>query len=523
MAIIDWEQLDDDQKHVMRLAAEQSPLAFTSLWFQVSQGDKFVTNWHHHYYKWATTQLLESKATNIVINVCPGSTKTEYWSIHLPAFCFSKFERVRILNTSYSKDLVNENSERTRDLISSKDYQEVYDVELGKGKVDDWTIERNGKRKHHLLSRSAGGQITGVRGGYMGNSFTGYIAADDWDKPDDMFSETKRKKSQQRLSNTLRSRRAVSSTPIIFIQQRLHESDSTAFLLRGGMGVTVDLHITVPALINQEYIDALPTEELRQRAYSSVKDSKQINGYWSYWPEKDTIDDLMALQESDPYTFMSQYMQSPESLEGGIFKQQNFRFYNPHGEGDGEILPLPKFEYRFITADTAQKTKARNDFTVFAEWGYFEGRIYRLSYLRAKMEAPELRQMFESFCTSAYAKNSADNGNLRAIYVEDKSSGTGLIQELNRVLPVKITAVQRNIDKLTRAMDCQPHHAQGKVVLPYGDKDNFEFVLEVSSFTDNDSHKHDDQTDVMLDAIDVAIIAPLVKTRKIGVILPTRR
>jgi predicted phage terminase large subunit-like protein len=400
--------------------------------------------------------------------------------------------------------LVNENSERTRALIKSAEFQEFYDLGLGKDRVDDWTVEKDGKRLHQLFSRASGGQITGVRGGYMTEGFSGYVMADDWNKPDDMFSLTRRNKQNTRLNNTLRSRRATSETPFIFVQQRLHTDDSTSFLLSGKMGLNIDLHIEIPAIVNEEYLDSLP-DGIRERAYKDVSNTEKVSGYWSYWPAKESIHDLLALRESDPYTFASQYLQSPESLDGGVFNPDAFIYYGDDEEAD---IPTPVYyEYRFITADTAQKTKERNDFSVFAEWGVSNGVLYRLSYFRGKLEARELRQTFESFCNQAWSKNDNRNGNLRKIYVEDKSSGTGLIQEVSSRLPISITAVQRNTDKLTRAMDAQPHQASGKVALPYGDPHNFEFVQEVASFAADDSHKHDDQTDVMIDAINLELVA----------------
>lgn len=127
--------------------------------------------------------------------------------------------------------------------------------------------------------------------------------------------------------------------------------------------------------------------------------------------------------------------------------------------------------------------------------------IHRLSIQRGKMKADQLRRDFETFVKAAHYKNSAANGILRAVYVEDKSSGTGLIQEVDGKLPIRVTALQRDKDKLTRAMDVQAHHIAKKVALPYGDPANFEFVSEVASFAHDDSHKHDDQTDVMIDAL----------------------
>lgn len=499
---IEWESLSNGEKLVLAKAGEHSPLSFTSLWFNITQGETFRTNWHHHYFDYAATKLLNSEVKNVIINIPPGGTKTEFWSIHLPVYAKVKHNKVRILNTSYSGDLVNENSERARSLVKSSEFRELYSFEIGKDKVDDWTLEKNGKRVFQLFSRSSGGQITGVRGGYMGDGYTGHVQADDWDKIDDLFSESKRKKSHTRLVNTLRSRRAHSGTPFVAIQQRGHVDDSTAFLLSGGMGLKIDLHIKIPALISQEYIDQLP-DGIRERCIKSICHTKQVDGYWSYWPEKESIDDLIALRSAHPYTFSSQYMQNPEALDGGIFSADDFLYYGDEDEAD---LPIPRFTYRFITADTAQKTNTWNDWTVFAEWGVYENRVYRLNYQRERMDAKRLRIAFESFVNSCWKKNGHDFGNLRKILVEDKSSGTGLIQELQGKLPVRITPVPRERDKLTRALDVQGFHAEKKVVLPYGDVNNYEFISEVASFTADDSHKYDDQTDVMIDALNDTFI-----------------
>lgn len=504
---IEWDNLNDLERLALAAAGEHSPLAFTALWFNLTQGDSFHTNWHHHYYDWAAKKLFAGECQNIIINIPPGGTKTEFWSIHLPVYAMVKHRRVRILNTSYSKDLVNENSERSRALVKSAEFRTFYPFDIGKDKVDDWTLEKNGKRVHQLFSRPSGGQITGVRGGYMESGYTGHIQADDWDKMDDLFSETKRKKSHVRLVNTLRSRKAHSATPFVAIQQRGHVDDSTAFLLSGGMGLKIDLHIKIPALINEEYIESLP-EELRERCRRDVCESEKVGGYWSYWPKKESVKDLIALRDAHPYTFSSQYMQDPDTLDGGIFSSDDFVTYGDKSQGADIAMP-DQFEYRFITADTAQKTNTWNDWTVFAEWGVSKNPndpIYKLGYKRARMTAKVLRTEFEKFVLGCWDKNGAEMGNLRKVLVEDKSSGTGLIQEVEGRLPLKVTPVQRDRDKLTRALDVQSFHAAKKVAVPLGDEGNYEFMSEVASFTADDSHKHDDQTDVMVDALEEVFV-----------------
>lgn len=502
---IQWEALAPAERAALAKAGEASPLAFMALWFNVAHGEPLQINWHHHYFDWAVRQMLDGKVQNVVINIPPGGTKTEFFSIHLPAYVFATHKRSRILNTSYSKDLVTENSERARALLKSAEFGECYpQLKMGKDKMDDWTLERGGRRVHQLFSRSSGGQITGVRGGFIRPGYSGHVQADDWDKPDEMFSAIRRNRSHMRLTNTLRSRRACSTTPFLFVQQRLHAEDSTWYLTQGKMGLTVDLHVTIPAVVDSDYIMGLP-DGIRERALRDVCLSESVDGKWSYWPTKDSIHDLLALRDANPYTFASQYQQDPATLSGGIFDPEDFGYY---GEDDE---PLPHvLEYRFITADTAQKTNTWNDWTVFAEWGVAEGKLYLLNIQRERMDAKQLRRDFETFVKRAHKDNSGTRGNLRAVLVEDKSSGTGLIQEMSGRLPVPVTPVPRERDKLTRALDVQPHHAAGKVVLPYGVAENYEFVSEVGSFAADDSHRFDDQVDVMIDAMHYVFIEPHV-------------
>uniref|UniRef100_UPI0035632CD3 phage terminase large subunit n=1 Tax=Shewanella sp. TaxID=50422 RepID=UPI0035632CD3 len=225
---------------------------------------------------------------------------------------------------------------------------------------------------------------------------------------------------------------------------------------------------------------------------------------WSYWPEMEHIDQLLDLWDRSEYTFMSQYMQEPIALGGNIFDASWWQFYDLGTFNDG-INPA-FFEYRFITADTATKTKTYNDFSVMMEWGVYQGKVYAINMVRGKWEAPELRNVFSKFIDEAFDRNGSEWGNLRAAHVEDKASGTGLIQEVGRNSPCAIIAVQRNIDKLTRAMDTAPQIKMGKVVLPSNAPWITEFVSEHSTFAADDSHKNDDIVDNTMDAVDIGIM-----------------
>lgn len=512
----EFEDMTALERGMVKVLSYRDFLTFTRIWFNLMQGDKLRVNWHHHMFADLVDDIIWRRIQNRnwVINVPPGSTKTEFFSIHLPAYVNSlvnvgKLNRFRNLNLSFSNDLVIRNSVRTRDIIASHEYQSLFQCAFGVNQAQEWTVvDHRGKRLGETVSRSVGGQITGSRAGYIGEQFSGLINLDDPDKPADMLSEVKRKRQHDYMTGTIRSRRGDKSkdnaTPIICIAQRTHVDDTSGFLLSNGMGIKFE-HMRIPALITEEYINTLPDKH-KDLCWADIKESESVvvagQRYWSFWPENEDIGQLMDLWEIDEYTFLSQYMQEPIALSGRIFSADWIKYY-----GDEDNPTPPYFEYRFITADTATKTGTRNDFSVMCHWGVYLGNLYLLSMRRGKWEAPELEIEFRGLISEAWDMNKNQaSANLRAVLVEAKSSGIGLIQTVGRSSPVPITPVERNVDKLTRAMDCAPQIKAGRLYLPAGEDWVVAVAAELSMFSADDSHSHDDICDNIFDGINYAII-----------------
>ena len=81
--------------------------------------------------------------------------------------------------------------------------------------------------------------------------------------------------------------------------------------------------------------------------------------------------------------------------------------------------------------------------------------------------------------------------------IEDKASGTGLIQTL-KMEGVPVIPIQRSVDKFTRALDVLPQIEAGLVHLP---KDAPWMPAYIGEFSVFPNGKHDDQVDPTLDAI----------------------
>ena len=220
-------------------------------------------------------------------------------------------------------------------------------------------------------------------------------------------------------------------------------------------------------------------------------------------PDLHPIDKLLETKSNMSSFFWSAlYQQTPITLGGGIFKDEWWQYYDL----------CPDLTERNIYADTAQKTKQQNDFTVFECWGKSkQGKAVLVDMVRGKWEAPELLVQARAFWAKHIAATSGLNGTLRAFKVEDKVSGTGLIQTLKREgLPM--VGIQRNIDKVSRALDAAPMVESGNVLLPSNAPWLSDLLAEASAFPNG---AHDDILDPMFDAIaDVQMVRaqPSIRT-----------
>lgn len=191
-----------------------------------------------------------------------------------------------------------------------------------------------------------------------------------------------------------------------------------------------------------------------------------------------------------PGSWLSLYQQSPVLDGGNIVKAEWWRW--------GDVRP--KIKYRFITADTAQKTKTWNDYTVMQAWGFdYAGNMHLLDMFRARVEAPELRKIAEDFYNR---HNKIRFEPLRGMWIEDKSSGTGLIQELKRK-NLKVNEVPRPTDKVERSYNCGPEIKSGKIFLYRDVKDVDVIVDEASAAPDG---INDDAWDCTMTAIEITYL-----------------
>ena len=69
--------IDPVKLKAKRIKCEDEHLFFTRAFFLPRMGFKFLVNWHHEYIADAIDKVISGEIPNLVINVPPGSGKTE--------------------------------------------------------------------------------------------------------------------------------------------------------------------------------------------------------------------------------------------------------------------------------------------------------------------------------------------------------------------------------------------------------------------------------------------------------------
>jgi predicted phage terminase large subunit-like protein len=420
----------------------------------------------------------------VIVNLPPRCGKTDVWVKNLFSWVMINNPKARNIHTSYSTPLALDNSAAILKRLKCEEIVYLFGEIVSKDERarEKWKTKSGGG----MRAASSDSGITGFGAGLAlerdligtgspADGFGGLILVDDPLKPGEAGSDTQRSSVNSNFSGTLVSRRNNPNVPMVIIMQRVHEEDLSGYLLGGGFGDPEDwMHIKFPAVVGEES-NVLTTDE----------------GWDTIFPEKYSKEFMRTLKKYDPYTYAGQYQQEPAPLDGGIFKREWFGWYEE----------LPKLQSLAIYADTAMKAKENNDYSVFQLWGISKDRqsIYLVDQLRGKWEAPDLLKEAVEFWTRCNARGL---GRVTAFNIEDKSSGTGLIQQLRRErVPVK--EISRSDGKMTgdkevRARSASPMIAQGRVFLPKNAPWIGDYVHEFISFP---NAKHDDQVDPTCDAV----------------------
>ena len=413
-------------------------------------------NWHLEVIAAKLTAVREGKIRRLIINLPPRHLKSLMASIAFPAWYLGLVPTAQILCVSYGQELADKLARDCRGIMMSPWYRKIFPTRLAPHRqaVQEFITTRQGYR----LATSTGGVLTG-RGADI-------IVIDDPLKPEEALSDAQRQACNDWYDHTLYSRvndkrRGV----IIIIMQRLNEDDLIGHVL----GQEEWEILSFPAIAEKD-------EEHRIETILEPRRFIRRQGE-ALHPEREPLEVLDRIRRTiGEYHFAGQYQQSPAPLGGGLVKAEWFKRYR-HSE-----LPA-RFDRIVQSWDTANKATELSDFSVCTTWGVKGKELFLLAVFRQKLEYPALKRAVREQLGLFKAT---------VVLVEDKASGTQLIQELIRDGCHAVTRYQPTTDKVMRLHAQTALIENGFVRIPEDAPWLAEYLHELTVFPKG---KHDDQAD----------------------------
>src|SRR5437867_7557163 len=424
--------------------------------YELNPQAAFLTNWHIEVIAAKLAAVREGKIPRLIINLPPRHLKSLMASIAFPAWCLGHDPSAQILSVSYGQELADKLARDCRSIMMSPWYRRIFPTRLAPHRqaVQEFITTRQGYR----LATSTGGVLTG-RGADL-------ILIDDPLKPEEALSDARRNATNEWFLSTLYSRlNDKCRGAIVIIMQRLHEDDLVGHVL----GQEPWEVVSFPAIAEADEAHEIATiggpERFTRRQGEALH------------PAREPLATLEHIRRTiGEYNFAGQYQQSPAPLGGGLVKEAWFKRYGEHERPE-------RFERDLQTWDTANKATELSDFSVCTTWGVRGKNLYLLGLLRQRLEYPALKRA---------VREQQNQYRATEVLIEDKASGTQLIQELIADGCYGITRYQPMMDKIMRLHAQTAMIENGFVYIPEAAPWLAEYLHEMTVFPNG---KHDDQVD----------------------------
>lgn len=423
-----------------------------------------VWNWHIEYLCGVLQRIGEGVAKRqekefdyTIINVPPGSSKSTIVSEMYPIWCWTIDATQRFICGSYAATPAEDLAEKCYNIYISEKFRNLFPELRTKNAVGGKTHFKNGLRGERYTT-STGSGITGIH--------AHQLIVDDPMNPQIAASKVERERANKWLSETLSSRKVSHKvTAIIIVMQRLHEMDTTGYLLKK-TGLKIK-HICIPAEMSN---DVKPVY---------LRDF-YINGLFD--PERKSKEILISQKaELGSYGYSGQMQQRPSPDEGGIIKKEWFNI-STRTTFKATSSPI------HFQLDTAYTDDTSNDPSAIIAY-YKEGEnIFIVNVQSVWKEFPVFIIWVKNF---VFSNGYSDRSMIR---VEPKASGKSIVQQIKAGTSLNIKEDDPpKYDKITRLYEASPKIEAGRIFLHQATW-NESFIDQVTSFP---NAQHDDEVDCL--------------------------
>ena len=298
--------------------------------FSILTNRKYKPNWHHELIAEELEKAESGKADwKVLLLMCPPrSGKSELATINFPAWYLGKNPDKEIITASYSSELALGFGGKTRDIVSSPEYKQIF------GKVG----LKEDEQARAKWRTSAGGSYTstGIGGALTGRGADILVIDDPIKNREEAESKLTRDKHWNWFTSTAYTRLQPNGR-VIVILTRWHLDDLAGRLM-----------------LNAEFATRLKIMSFP--AIGERNDENRGQGE-ALWPQRYDIKELESIKRAiGTYDFGSLFQQRPILTENQEFKREWIKYRT---RKELEVLDTRNF----ITIDTAISKKDDADYT----------------------------------------------------------------------------------------------------------------------------------------------------------------
>lgn len=365
----------------------------------------------------------------VIVTVPPGHAKSDTVSVHGVCWFLLNWPDRNIALASYEHQKAAEWGRADREIIREVGPKMDVHLEPGASAAHRWKTTQGGG----LLCTGIGGPLTGYRAHAL-------FIDDPVKNAEDAASEVKRETAWNWYRSVALTR-LWPEAPIFIILTRWHEDDLAGRVMahdkevrEQGLAAT-DLRVfRMPCVAEED--DPLGREIGEPLAPEM--------GYTKEWAARKEV----AVGSK---VWASLYQCRPSIEGGGMFRDSDFRYWSEasdgswvlhHGDGQEERIQ-PTSCWRAQVVDTAMKEKTTSDWTVVGTFAITRRKrqVLVLNIERQRIEIPDQLPLI---------RQQRQKWKPRWTGVEDKASGTGIIQEARRQGLI-LRPLKPENDKVTRA------------------------------------------------------------------------
>ena len=417
---------------IERELCERSYEFFLEWYFVKILKKKFLKNPHITMLCGVMEQIYAGEIKNVVITIPPRHGKTLIVVIGFIAWCFAKSKDANFLHVSYSDSLALKNSDSIKDIVFSDKFTQYWRLSPKKSEQSKkmWSIRYGGG----VYATSSGGAVTGFGAGTKGaEGFSGALIIDDPQKPNAERFELARKTIIENFENVLSSRRNNNDTPIVLIQQRLHEEDLAGYLMSGRSSVGEFKTIK---------IQSIKEKEDGKNAWDKRKIGEEL------WEKEITRKQLNVIKKNNPTLFATQFQQEPSAPEGNMIKRKDLKFYK-HLPND--------LQYFFVSCDLNFKSSGTSN-ACYSAYGIKMPNVYLIKQRVGKWNFPDAVKNLQEFTKSMQKLN--------GIIIEKKANGEAMISTLQQNGLFGVFGMPADTSKIFRLSEVSMAYSSGNVWYP---------------------------------------------------------